>query len=63
MTTAPEQCSIRASRRAFENVPNFSKLSDDRRISRETDGYNENCLGVRFALCIKLRDRKEHEKI
>ena len=32
--------------------PNFSKLSDDRRISRETDGYNENCLGVRFALCI-----------
>ena len=28
------------------------KLSDDRRFCRETDGYNENCLGVRFALCI-----------
>ena len=21
-------------------------------LGRETDGYNENCLGVRFALCI-----------
>ena len=38
--------------RQLWKIPNFSKLSDDRRISRETDGYNENCLGVRFALCI-----------
>ena len=36
----------------YETWHNFSKLSDDRRISRETDGYNENCLGVRFASCI-----------
>ena len=46
---------IRRSSDNFEKLgPNFSKLSDDRRISRETDGYNENCLGVCFALCIIL---------
>ena len=33
-------------------LTNCSKLSDDPRIGRETDGYNENCLGVRFALCM-----------
>ena len=37
---------------AIDIMCTFSKLSDDRRISRETDGCNENCLGVRFALCI-----------
>ena len=38
--------------KSFSYAPNFSKLSDDRRISRETDSYNENCLCVRFALFI-----------
>ena len=43
----------------FENLARFLKLSDDN-LSRETDGNNEICLGVRFALCIIKALRLAH---
>ena len=62
VTTGPEQCSIRASRRALimhkpKRTPRQIRVPDFRScpmidLGRETDGNNEIRLGVRFALCI-----------